>query len=86
MKFKLELVELENYLLLNILILSRIFLPWQKHWRMGFLQVRCSLRINMPVIFQQGKHGSTFGGNPLAMASANEVLKEIDSDFLEKVD
>ena len=35
--------------------------------------------------FSVGKHGSTFGGNPLAMASANEVLKEIDSDFLEKV-
>ena len=35
--------------------------------------------------FSAGKHGSTFGGNPLAMASANEVLKEIDSDFLEKV-
>jgi acetylornithine/N-succinyldiaminopimelate aminotransferase len=31
-----------------------------------------------------GSHGSTFGGNPLAVASANAVLDLIDSECLEK--
>jgi acetylornithine aminotransferase len=32
--------------------------------------------------FSAGKHGSTFGGNPLAMASAKAVLTELTSvDF-----
>ncbi|GAX46467.1 acetylornithine transaminase [Pseudolactococcus reticulitermitis] len=30
--------------------------------------------------FSAGKHGSTFGGNPLAMASARAVLTELTSD------
>ncbi|MGO2939626.1 MAG: acetylornithine transaminase [Pseudolactococcus laudensis] len=30
--------------------------------------------------FSAGKHGSTFGGNPLAMASAKAVLTELTSD------
>jgi acetylornithine/N-succinyldiaminopimelate aminotransferase len=34
-------------------------------------------------LFHAGQHGSTFGGNPLATAAANAVLKEIeDSDLL----
>jgi acetylornithine aminotransferase len=34
-------------------------------------------------LFRAGQHGSTFGGNPLATAAANAVLKEIeDSDLL----
>jgi acetylornithine/N-succinyldiaminopimelate aminotransferase len=34
-------------------------------------------------MFHAGQHGSTFGGNPLATAAANAVLKEIeDSDLL----
>jgi acetylornithine aminotransferase len=34
-------------------------------------------------LFRAGQHGSTFGGNPLATASANAVLQEIeDSDLL----
>ena len=33
-----------------------------------------------------GKHGTTFGGNPLAMAVANAVLDEmLDGEFLENV-
>ena len=36
--------------------------------------------------FSAGKHGSTFGGNPLAMASAKSVLTELTSDgFLAEV-
>ncbi|AYG00270.1 acetylornithine transaminase [Lactococcus allomyrinae] len=35
--------------------------------------------------FSKGKHGSTFGGNPLAMASANEVLTAMTPDFLSEV-
>ncbi|MEF2976482.1 acetylornithine transaminase [Subtercola sp. YIM 133946] len=30
-------------------------------------------------LFQRGMHGSTFGGNPLATATANAVLEEIES-------
>jgi acetylornithine aminotransferase len=30
-------------------------------------------------LFQRGMHGSTFGGNPLATATANAVLAEIES-------
>jgi acetylornithine/N-succinyldiaminopimelate aminotransferase len=30
-------------------------------------------------LFQRGMHGSTFGGNPLATATANAVLQEIES-------
>ncbi len=30
-------------------------------------------------LFQAGQHGSTFGGNPLAMAAGNAVLAEIES-------
>ncbi|MEO6505246.1 MAG: acetylornithine transaminase [Terrimesophilobacter sp.] len=34
-------------------------------------------------LFRAGQHGSTFGGNPLATATANAVLQEIeDSDLL----
>lgn len=32
--------------------------------------------------FSAGKHGSTFGGNPLAMASAQAVLSKLTKDFL----
>ena len=35
--------------------------------------------------FSAGKHGSTFGGNPLAMACANQVLTAMDNDFLENI-
>lgn len=35
--------------------------------------------------FSAGKHGSTFGGNPLAMASANAVLSALTDDFLAEV-
>ena len=35
--------------------------------------------------FSAGKHGSTFGGNPLAMACANHVLTAMDNDFLENI-
>lgn len=36
--------------------------------------------------FSAGKHGSTFGGNPLAMASAKAVLTAVaDADFLAQV-
>lgn len=32
-----------------------------------------------------GDHGSTFGGNPLAVASANKVVELIDDDLLHKI-
>lgn len=32
-----------------------------------------------------GDHGSTFGGNPLAVASANKVVDLIDEELLEKI-
>jgi len=35
--------------------------------------------------FSAGTHGTTFGGNPLAMAAANQVLTIIDDEFLEAV-
>ncbi|KRL00882.1 acetylornithine transaminase [Liquorilactobacillus capillatus] len=35
--------------------------------------------------FGPGSHGTTFGGNPLAMASAAAVLKILDHEFLESV-
>lgn len=35
--------------------------------------------------FSSGTHGTTFGGNPLAMAAANQVLTIIDDEFLEAV-
>lgn len=36
--------------------------------------------------FSAGKHGSTFGGNPLAMASADAVLSHLTEDFLAEVE
>ncbi|MFC4652776.1 acetylornithine transaminase [Lactococcus nasutitermitis] len=36
-------------------------------------------------IFSAGKHGSTFGGNPLAMAQANAVLSNLTEEFLTEV-
>ncbi|WLV25037.1 acetylornithine transaminase [Aciduricibacillus chroicocephali] len=37
--------------------------------------------------FGPGSHGSTFGGNPLAMAAANKVLElAFDTDFLQEVE
>ncbi|OOF55420.1 acetylornithine transaminase [Rodentibacter myodis] len=35
--------------------------------------------------FQYGSHGSTFGGNPLAMAAANQVLDCLTPEFLNEV-
>lgn len=35
--------------------------------------------------FQYGSHGSTFGGNPLAMAAANQVLSLMTPELLEEV-
>ncbi|WP_288745291.1 acetylornithine transaminase [uncultured Enterococcus sp.] len=35
--------------------------------------------------FSAGTHGTTFGGNSLAMAAANQVLTIIDDEFLEAV-
>lgn len=35
--------------------------------------------------FGPGSHGSTFAGNPLAMAAAQQVLKMLDNDFLNAV-
>lgn len=35
--------------------------------------------------FQYGSHGSTFGGNPLAMAAAQQVLAQMTPDFLATV-
>ena len=35
--------------------------------------------------FGPGSHGSTFAGNPLAMAAAQQVLKTLDQEFLSTV-
>ena len=36
-------------------------------------------------VIKPGDHGSTFGGNPLAIASANKVLDLIDENLLNKI-
>ncbi len=36
-------------------------------------------------VFEPGDHGSTYGGNPIACAGANEVLSRITPEFLNEV-
>lgn len=36
-------------------------------------------------VLQPGNHGSTFGGNPIACAGANAVVKELNDEFLQEV-
>ncbi len=40
---------------------------------------------NLASAFGPGSHGTTFGGNPLAMAAAAAVLETLDAAFLEAV-
>ncbi|OOF44672.1 acetylornithine transaminase [Rodentibacter rarus] len=40
---------------------------------------------NLGEAFQYGSHGSTFGGNPIAMAAANQVLDHMTPILLEEV-
>ena len=42
-------------------------------------------KTDLAAYFTPGKHGSTFGGNPLAMASANQVLSVLTEKFLDDV-
>ena len=52
----------------------------------GFPVGACLATEEVASVFQPGTHGSTFGGNPLAMAVANRVLQELTSDtFLDTV-
>lgn len=37
-------------------------------------------------ILEPGNHGTTFGGNPVACAGAQEILRRIDDDFLKEVE
>ena len=53
----------------------------------GFPMGACLSKENISIGMTKGKHGSTFGGNPLAISVGTAVIKEIMSDgFLEKVD
>ena len=52
----------------------------------GFPVGACLAREAVAAPMSAGSHGSTFGGNPLAMSVANAVVDEINSpDFLERV-
>ncbi|MDE0478499.1 MAG: aspartate aminotransferase family protein [Gammaproteobacteria bacterium] len=52
----------------------------------GFPVGACLAREAVAAPMSAGSHGSTFGGNPLAMSVANAVVDEISSpDFLEQV-
>jgi acetylornithine/N-succinyldiaminopimelate aminotransferase len=52
----------------------------------GFPVGACLATAKMAAAFTPGSHGSTFGGNPLAMAVANAVLDVIlDDSFLARV-
>lgn len=42
-------------------------------------------KTELAAAFGPGSHGTTFGGNPLAMASASAVLDILNDDFLEAV-
>lgn len=42
-------------------------------------------KAELAAAFGPGSHGTTFGGNPLAMASATAVLNILNDDFLEAV-
>ncbi|GAJ26449.1 acetylornithine aminotransferase [Liquorilactobacillus sucicola DSM 21376 = JCM 15457] len=42
-------------------------------------------KTELAAAFGPGSHGTTFGGNPLAMASATAVLNILNDDFLEAV-
>lgn len=45
--------------------------------------VICSAKIASEI--KPGDHGSTFGGNPAAIAAANTVMQLLDKDLLEKI-
>ena len=52
----------------------------------GFPIGACLATAKVATAFTPGSHGSTFGGNPLAMAVANAVLDIVlDADFLARV-
>ena len=53
----------------------------------GFPLGACLSTRNACISMTQGSHGSTYGGNPLAMSVGLEVLKIIsDKSFLKRVD
>jgi acetylornithine/N-succinyldiaminopimelate aminotransferase len=53
----------------------------------GFPVGACLAKEHVAAAFTAGSHGSTFGGNPLAMAVGNAVLDVLLADgFLERVD
>ncbi len=53
----------------------------------GFPMGACLATDKSCIGMTKGKHGSTFGGNPLAMAVGSSVIKEIMSkNFLERID
>lgn len=53
----------------------------------GFPLGACLATKKASIGMTQGKHGSTYGGNPLAVSVGREVLKIIsDKNFLQKVD
>ena len=51
----------------------------------GFPVAACLAKAEIASSLTVGSHGTTLGGNPLAMAVANAVLNEIDTNFLDKV-
>ena len=40
----------------------------------------------LPILLNPGDHGSTYGGNPLVCAAANEVIRQVtEKDFINQV-
>ena len=73
MKYNVVLVELENFLHSSGRVLNLISFHSQRDWR-RFSNGACLVNKKAGSGMKPGSHGSTFGGNPLAMSIGNAVL------------
>ena len=79
-------IEQEIFLLLKPQELIPDIVPIAKGIGGGFPLGACLVTKKVSVGMTPGTHGSTFGGNPLAMAVGNAVLDIIfEKDFLKNV-